>query len=292
MNVELLAAQGLIDAVPTDVELTDAENLSAAKVTAIKNLNEYADVGHYKPEQIKIINSIIDEGIIKINNATTIEEVDAELKAAQDLIDAVPTGPEVDAEILAQTKVNAKNYLDSYVDFSDYRKTQQEEIKAIIDEAKRSINGALTVAIVEYVVSNAIEEIDAVLTDEELIVIEFEKAKEDAIEELREYYNEDDYRNDEQEIIESAIVEAISEINSATSLEQINEIVKHTKEDIDKVKLASIYESEELVVGLSVGIPLGIVILLFSMLLLNKYSIITLTFINNVKVLKFFHSNK
>ncbi len=85
-------------------------------------------------------------------------------------------------EELAEAKVKAEEEISTFVDPEDYREEQQNEINAIIDEAKANIEAAETIEEAESILNSAKESISEVKTDKELLIEEKEAAEAKAAE--------------------------------------------------------------------------------------------------------------
>lgn len=107
IDAAVAAAKTAIDAIPTDAELTAAENaaaaqaLAAAKTNAKTALDAYVDADDYREAQQTELAAAIANGKAAIDDATDTAGVDSALAAAKAVIDAIET----DAEITAKSPV-------------------------------------------------------------------------------------------------------------------------------------------------------------------------------------------
>ena len=222
-----------LDDLKTDDEYR-FEELDKAKKDAITELENYVDKDDYREKEQKEINEIIDRAKEDINEATKIEDINSIKEEAEKEIDNLKTDKELTEE-LEKTKKDAISELENYVDKDDYREKEQEEIDKIIEKAKEEINNANEIDEVNSIKEKAEEELDKLKTDKEYRSEELEKAKKDAISELENYVDTDDYREKEQQEIAEIIEIAKEDINKATSTEEVNSIKEAAERELDKL---------------------------------------------------------
>ena len=93
-------------------------------------------------------------------------------------------------------------------------------------------------------VSNKVNTINNVKKEENSNVLEpfapvgidLDTVKKNAIKELENYLDKENYRKNEQKEIDKIIDAAKEKINNATTIEEINKIKEDTKQELDKVK--------------------------------------------------------
>ena len=173
VETALANAKGVIDDIKTDAELTaeeTAQALATAKTTAKASLETYVNAEDYRQAQQEEVATAIANGKNAIDNATDVAGVETALADAKTVIDEIKTNAELTAEeeTLATAKTTAKASLETYVNASDYRLAQQEEIATAIANGKNAIDNATDVAGVETALANAKATIDAIETDAQI----------------------------------------------------------------------------------------------------------------------------
>ena len=226
-------AEKEIDNLKTDKELT--EELEKTKKDAISELENYVDKDDYREKEQEEIDKIIEKAKEEINNAIEIEEVNSIKEKAEEELDKLKTDDEYRSEELEKTKKDAISELENYVDTDDYREKEQQEIAEIIEIAKDKINNTTKIQEINPIKEAAERELDALKTDAEYSAEELEKAKKDAINELENYVDADNYREKEQQEIAEIIEAAKEDINKATSTEEVNSIKEAAERELDKL---------------------------------------------------------
>ena len=173
VETALANAKGVIDDIKTDAELTaeeTAQALATAKTTAKASLETYVNAEDYRQAQQEEVATAIANGKNAIDNATDVAGVETALADAKTVIDEIKTNAELTAEeeTLATAKTTAKASLETYVNASEYREAQQEEIATAIANGKNAIDNATDVAGVETALANAKATIDALETDAQI----------------------------------------------------------------------------------------------------------------------------
>ena len=226
-------AEKEIDNLKTDKY--SAEELEKAKKDAISELETYVDKDDYREKEQEEIDKIIEKAKEEINNAIEIEEVNSIKEKAEEELDKLKTDDEYRSEELEKTKKDAISELENYVDTDDYREKEQQEIAEIIEIAKDKINNTTKIEEINPIKEAAERELDALKTDAEYSAEELEKAKKDAINELENYVDADNYREKEQQEIAEIIEAAKEDINKATSTEEVNSIKEAAERELDKL---------------------------------------------------------
>ena len=209
-------------------------DLDTVKKNAIKELENYLDKENYRENEQKEIDKIIDDAKEKIDNATTIEEINKIKEDTKQELDKVKTNEELTkAEELEKAKEEAKNELENYLDKENYRENEQKEIDKIIDDAKEKIDNATTREEINKIKEDTKQELDKVKTDKELTQEELEKAKTEAIANLKKY-RDDNLSGNYFDEGTKVLAEATTKINSATTKENVtklyNDYLKQLKE--------------------------------------------------------------
>ena len=208
-------------------------DLDTVKKNAIKELENYLDKENYRKNEQKEIDKIIDDAKEKIDNATTIEEINKIKEDTKQELDKVKTDKELTQEELEKAKEEAKNELENYLDKENYRENEQKEIDKIIDDAKEKIDNATTIEEINKIKEDTKQELDKVKTDKELTQEELEKAKTEAIANLKKY-RDDNLSGNYFDEGTKVLAEATTKINSATTKENVtklyNDYLKQLKE--------------------------------------------------------------
>ena len=226
-------AEKEIDNLKTDKELT--EELEKTKKDAISELENYVDKDDYREKEQEEIDKIIERAKEEINNSNEIDKVNSIKDDAKDKLDDLKTDDEYSAEELEKAKKDAISELENYVDKNAYREKEQQEIAEIIEIAKDKINNTTKIEEINPIKEAAERELDALKTDAEYSAEELEKAKKDAINELENYVDADNYREKEQQEIAEIIEIAKEDINKATSTEEVNSIKEAAERELDKL---------------------------------------------------------
>ena len=156
---------------------------------------------------------------------------------------------------LVQVKEEATNTINSYVNLSNYRDAQQDEISEIITSCLESINNATSIEEVNNALTSAKASIDNVKTDEELTHKEntdaLTLAKEEGNALINTYVNLNDYREAQRDEINEIITSCLESINNATSIEEVNNALTSAKSSIDTIKTNEELTEEENAVALA-----------------------------------------
>lgn len=137
-----------------------------------------------------------------------------------------------------------KEKIKTYKNKNDYRKTEQDKLQAIIDKAIEEIDKADTGIKIKEITEKAKLEIDRLKTDQ-MYKSELERARKEGKRKLDNYKKESDYREAEWEKIKKIIFDAKTEVDNASSPEQVDEIVETAKGKMDVVKDKLFYEKVE-----------------------------------------------
>lgn len=224
LNLEVMATQAEFDALQA----------LAIKIDETKYTKETVDA------YLEVYNKVIALDVIN-TKSSTVTALSEEITTAYNalLIDTT----------LDDAKTDAIDVLNVYVTLDNYREEQQNAIKDIIEKYESLIKESTTLAAIELLVISAKAELDLVKTDEELTKEEaaaaLAKAKEDAMTELNEYVDLEDYRTEQQELITTILTNVEELIESKTSIEEITLIVSTIKEDLNEIKTDEELTKEE-----------------------------------------------
>lgn len=203
-------------------------NLDEVKEAAQEELANYVDTDDFNDYWTNRINSIINAASDNIDEATTPARVQTLLANAQAQIDEVPTLAELEAETLVEAREAAKGRLANFAanNRSRYSGNQLAEFDAIIARATTQYR----VGTLEEDAYAAIGELTADATPEEILAA----AQEDAVEELENYVDADDY-TENADALEAAIAAGIVNIEDAASLNTVDTALADAKAAIDEI---------------------------------------------------------
>ena len=224
--------------VPTDRETI----LYEAKET----LNNYANLSNYSAANQENIASIVEEYLSKIEAAET-EQINAVLAEALALIDAIPT-------LLDEAKAAAKSELASYRSADLYRDEEKAELSEILQKAYADIDAALTQEEISSIVAKAKSDIDQIKTAEQRDAEDLSAKKLSGKAEVTALSGKLEmsrYSSENQEVLTALTYKALEDIEKATSLGEIDQIVAKYKSDIIAVetKDGSTFNGESYVGG-------------------------------------------
>lgn len=202
-------------------------SLEDAKTDAIRKLNYYSSesfLSIYDDAGRAEILRIVNDATETINNADTVSKLAYILNNVSNLI--------------GQVKTSFENYQDSIVnlissyketDQNLYRKAEWKSIQTIKEDAIYSVQRATTSERVEEIYNKAIDDIDAVLTDEEMTENELKDAKYEAIRKIKNRYAsvvKDSMSDEELNTLNNETLRAIENVNNASNINEVNSIVK------------------------------------------------------------------
>ena len=229
INTLVSKYKGLIDEVPT-IEEEEALIIEGARQNAINKLNSHiTDLTLYSEKGQDTIKNIIANYTTSINASKTTALVSSELAKAISELNEVKT-------ILAEAKESYIKYLDETYGsayLALYSNSNQTSIRAKIVSAKNNINNAKNVTAIANIVKNletALSEIPTKAEEEEAL----NKAIAEAIQELENYINVDNYSIDDKTAIESIIRQYKLSIQGATKVSKVEEFLQSAKESLDK----------------------------------------------------------
>ena len=151
-----------------------------------------------------------------------------------------------EAEELAVAKEKAVAEMENYKNANDYREEQQKELAEKVSAAKEAINNAENKEGVAESLKAAKSGIDIIKTDAQLkeeeqavkekAAKELAEAKTNAIAEIENYKNANDYREEQQKELVEKVSAAKETINNAENKEAVAEFLKAAKSGIDTIK--------------------------------------------------------
>lgn len=216
---------------------------------AIKDLNEYVDLSKYSSSAQSTIKNYLSKAEKDILNATTENEINAIVEMTKNKIDDVKT---LEQELISY-RARKINELNNYVDLSQYDATNKAKIESYLEAAKGQIENATSTIMIDQIVSKTKSKINSLQTTEEQII----DARNKACAEIENYRYDSDFSSNIKNKQNEIVYDALTKINSSTSIEQINEIVIEAKrlidalptraEELKQAKEAAIQEIEEFV---------------------------------------------
>ena len=203
-------------------ETPTVEDLSNEKVNAKQKLQTYKDLLNFDQMDDQATTILIEANKL-IDNATTKEEIDNVVTEAQNKLDELKQLENLQNEI-SKAIEEISNYK------NDYNYTNKEEYNNLLNQIIDNINNSKTIDEVNNNLTNGKQSID------ELIENDLNNYKEQAKNEIKNYNISVLYSEENQKLIDNIKNDAINKIVLATNKEEIDNIVKQTKEAIDKIQ--------------------------------------------------------
>lgn len=212
------------------------------KEDAKLQLDYFVDLDDYSQKVALAVSGVISKGKKQIDNCVSQEEVENILNATKAKLLRFKTVLE-SLRSLAISEV--KEYKKDQID--NYRDEELREIKNLQEEAILNINNALTEEEIVDIVIAFKESVDSLKTNAEYDKEELEEARRNGIKKIQNHYaslNIDKYSDKKREQINNDTIKAISDVESAKSIQEIDQIVKQYmsahKQNGNKVNLAVI----------------------------------------------------
>ena len=152
---------------------------------------------------------------------------------------------------LEEVKDEKKAALDEYratLSNDNYYEAQLNELAALVEEGKANIAATKSESAATAALEAAKAALDEVLTKEEYDA-SFGGIQNAAIEEVRSYKTESDYRAEEWAVMQALVESAVADIQASESVVEVEEIVAAAKAAMDEVKTAEIRDAEDAVVN-------------------------------------------
>ena len=226
VDMALASAKSLIDAVPTLMD-----ELDAAKEAAYLEIDGYASSSDYREAEQLLLAQYISECKSLIGNITdpaNIAQIRVELDAAEDKIDALTTKAEYEAAELAQAKIDAKVEIENYKSDVVYREAEATQRATIIAECKADIDEITDyedIDDIEALVATAKADIDELKTDEEYKAeLAAHKVNTKAVVDSMVETIINNYRSNEQGLINEAASNVKTNIDNAESVEAVDSL--------------------------------------------------------------------
>jgi len=194
------------------VDNTTTLDLTIDKANAIDELRKYKD--EYQFTDDSAYNKVIDDYTTKINDSTTLDDINKNLDEGKDKIDEL-----INEDLTAYkeaAKKDIKEYAESLNLVTDYT--------GLLNEYNNKIDEATTKKAIDKLVSDAKKALD------EMKANEVAEAKEKAFKDINEYKQEDqEYIKD----ITTTKDEGLKEVEASNDVKEIENIVEETKNKID-----------------------------------------------------------
>ena len=201
----------------------------------INKLDELYNEDNYEEDERKVFISYLVEAKAKLRECNNDDELKAIFESNCEKINGIKTKQQY-AEELEQKKTE---YIDKISGISSegvYRDDEKETYNFYIESAIKAINdiGSIKEDFEKiYLTYKGV--IEAIKTDADYLIEEanaFEAYKLKAINEIEEYLNLDDYREEEVSSIKDALKEASDAIDKSTEYEEIDNLVRKYKTDV------------------------------------------------------------
>lgn len=228
---------------------TEEKALATAKQNAINLLNEVSIDGLLEKNKTQI-TTLISETKEDINNATSVNLVSTILNNCINEIDKIKredTEEQNSSRELIASKNNALETLDN-IELDGLLEKNKTEIVTLIIESKAKINSAKTVEEVRNELKKTINQINNIKA---LDVIEQEdismlaQAKIDTIKILNNI-SIDELLEKNQILVSDLIAETIENVNKATSVNEVNELLSNATTEIDAIKVDDTKEQSDI----------------------------------------------
>ena len=203
-----------------------------AQKEAKEIMGEYDNPSKYSEKGLETIKGLIASYSNQIDAADTVEKVDTILAEALERLNAVPTA-------LTEYKATAKEELQSYKSKDLYREEEQETLLDILNDAFEQIDSCSDKASVDLVVDEAKEDIDALKTAAEKDAEDLANKKRLAKADVETYFgllDMDIYSEENASSLQALALKARSDIEKATSEQEINNIVQTFKDAVKEVQ--------------------------------------------------------
>lgn len=198
------------------------QDLSAAKTSAISQLNALKSQSNFSTEGMQTILSAIENAITKVNAATSTTTITEEVDSVKTLIEDLKKTDDTYVRYVYTKKVD--DLLASYTDINDGEKA---ELEAIATNFKQQIAvGRLSE--LDYLYSRA-------KASMEEYFVNVEKAKVDATNDMNKYLAELNYSEKENEKIKTLAANVLEKVSTMTSISEIKEVVNNFKKEVEEL---------------------------------------------------------
>ena len=209
---------------------TQELSLNAYKQDAIRKVNSYLSsefLANYDLEEQNAITAIVNVTVDDINDAGSISTVDNLYASFKSQVGAILTS-------LKKYQEGKVSSLDNYINGKQnlYKADDWAEIISYRDEYVQRIRGSESKQDADNLYNSAIKLIDSVLTIEEHNAQDLKDAKYQAVAEVKNHYGSLDLNamsDSEVATLNADTRKAISDINNANNIEEVNSILNNYK---------------------------------------------------------------
>ena len=184
----------------------EAEELAAAKTTALETIASLVNKSDYREAEQKAIDELLATATSAINEATTIEAVNAASDMYADEVAKLKTKAEYEAEeakALATRKKEAEDEILDYKDTVIYRQAEEDQYFDLADEYTEKLKTATTIAEVDEIVAEFKGKVDLLPVDtgftgalENGAIVSFTAADKDIVSDVRVTPDNHDWQGD------------------------------------------------------------------------------------------------
>ena len=230
------------------VEKSEIENL---KNDYIYKLNNASSDDLYREEERKLFISYIIEAKSEIMESNSREDIIFIYDKYLELINGLKTDKEYSEEeaISALTQYKSENIklISNWVDIDLYREQEKESINSMLNKYIEDINNTTDTKMVDDLVVDYKISVYEFKTDEELYQEELNLLIKNSINEIKNYKNLSNYRNNEKLVINQMIDSFNQQVAMVDNKESVNKLVVSYKAILDSIKTdAELYEEERL----------------------------------------------
>ena len=230
----------------TTVTPTTSDNsLDLAKTAALEEVKNYKNDVDYRDAEKTQLSTLKETAKSEIESATSLEEVNQAVTKFKAAVDALKTKAEYEKEELDAYKANATSEVEGYKSLDLYREAEQTLLQGYVTSAKDEISKSTTQAQVDKAVEDFKKKVDALklkTTYEQEELLAYKETKKT---EIQNYKSANDYREKEQAELATAIQNALTALEGATSITNVDDIVSNFKGIADAIKTKATYEAEE-----------------------------------------------
>ena len=184
----------------------EAEELAAAKTTALETIASLVNKSDYREAEQKAIDELLATATSAINEATTIEAVNAASDMYADEVAKLKTKAEYEAEeakALATRKKEAEDEILDYKDTVIYRQAEEDQYFDLADKYTEKLKTATTIAEVDEIVAEFKGKVDLLPVDtgftgalENGAIVSFTAADKDIVSDVRVTPDNHDWQGD------------------------------------------------------------------------------------------------
>ncbi len=209
------------------LSLDDAKNKYLVEMLNVVSLEDYDEVG--KRECLEYIV----EARTRINESDNYDEIINTYNEYKDLILSINNA---DENKLLNHRIEARKIIETYIDISLYRQKEKETIYNEQSYYLHKLNNAKTISEIDSCVNNYKISVYPLLTEADIIAIEYNNAIDDAIDFINSYLNQDYYRSEEVLLIQQIISAFKSEVHLCKTIDDINALKNDYILDLDEIK--------------------------------------------------------